>query len=519
MKYIRFIVGLMLFSFAFYNWWMLSRMTVDDSFITWRYGKNLVEFGIWNYNPSALDMTQAYTNPIYAILSIVPAALGMDMVLFFKILSTLMVLGFFAWYFNKTKCDPLFLLLFFALPASFVHVYAGLETFLFTALMTAQLIFLYERNIKSSVYVALILILTRPEAWLLVALVPIYFLLPPINRDGRYKESLALLQRLDIRSALWCFVVLVAAISAYFIFHFYHFGSILPNTFYVKKSALFDYDVFYACLLFTSPLIFLLVKGRYGLALLLALFFGAMSYKYAASLLVMNYFGRFYYHIFAPLFLFSVYLVSSGSAVTNVVISRSSASRQYSFSDKTLLILWLVFLVHMIDSKDAGFEYYVSQYDRGLYSHAAIGKTLKNIANQYGVRSFAIGDAGMAAYHSGMNNLDTLLLGSSKATRYGLSESLFEEYGIDVVAFHSTPEQVHKDGFNQRPLYDWVIKNDFIDHCFVLLGGDYGFRLYARKNIKELYDLCAESTRQNARTNREFALEALLNPPWNSWHE
>jgi hypothetical protein len=509
----------MLFSIAFYNWWMLSRMTVDDSFITWRYGKNLIEFGVWNYNPSTLDMTQAYTNPIYALLSIVPAVVGMDMVLFFKLISTLTVFGFSLWYLSKTKCDLLFLLLFFALPATFVHVYAGLETFLFSALMTAQLIFLYERKAKLSVIVALVLLLTRPEAWLLVALVPFYVLVAPIDRDFNLKESLALYRRLDIKTALWCFVVLFSAISGYFIFHYYHFGSVLPNTFYVKKSALFDYDVFYSCLFFISPLILLFFKKRYVLALALILFFGGMSYKYATSLLVMNYFGRFYYHIFAPIFLFSVYLVSHKTGATYVVVSREGALSGFSFSDKTILMLWLVFIVHVIDSKEAGLEYYVSQYDRGLYSHAAIGKTLKSIHGQYGVRSFAIGDAGMAAYHSEINNLDTLLLGSSKATKYGLSDSLFEEYGIDVVAFHSAPEQIHKDGFNQRPLYEWVIKNGFKEHCFVLLGGDYGFRLYARKNINELYALCDQSNKQNSRTNREFALQALLNPPWNLWHE
>jgi hypothetical protein len=35
-------------AFAFINF----QFTVDDSFITYRYAKNLVEYGIWNWNIS-----------------------------------------------------------------------------------------------------------------------------------------------------------------------------------------------------------------------------------------------------------------------------------------------------------------------------------------------------------------------------------------------------------------------------------------------------------------------------------
>ena len=66
-----------------------------DAFITWRYGFNLVNHGIWNYNPSTFDPTQAYTNPIYALLSIIPALLGINVVLFFKIISLIFSAYFF----------------------------------------------------------------------------------------------------------------------------------------------------------------------------------------------------------------------------------------------------------------------------------------------------------------------------------------------------------------------------------------------------------------------------------------
>ena len=51
-------------------------------FITWRYGINLVNHGIWSYNPVNFDVTQSYTNALIAFLSLVPAYLELDMVLF-----------------------------------------------------------------------------------------------------------------------------------------------------------------------------------------------------------------------------------------------------------------------------------------------------------------------------------------------------------------------------------------------------------------------------------------------------
>ena len=64
-----------------------SFLTIDDAFISWRYGLSLVESGFWNYNPSNFELVEAYTNPIFAFLSIFPALFNIDVVLFFKLLA------------------------------------------------------------------------------------------------------------------------------------------------------------------------------------------------------------------------------------------------------------------------------------------------------------------------------------------------------------------------------------------------------------------------------------------------
>ena len=70
---------------------LFSRLTVDDAFIGWRYGKNFVDHGIWNYNPTRFDLTEAYTNPLMVYLSIVPNILNFNIVLFYKLISLLVI--------------------------------------------------------------------------------------------------------------------------------------------------------------------------------------------------------------------------------------------------------------------------------------------------------------------------------------------------------------------------------------------------------------------------------------------
>mgnify|MGYP006372663891 CR=1 FL=1 len=144
------------------SFWIFARFTVDDAFISWRYGKNLADFGIWNYSPNILDMTQAYTNPIYAILSIVPNYFNIDVVLFFKIVS-LLNLFLFATYMIKKTGKYKTVLLFFILPATMIHLFSGLETFLFVSLLVVLFVNLYENNFKSSILITILLFLKKPE--------------------------------------------------------------------------------------------------------------------------------------------------------------------------------------------------------------------------------------------------------------------------------------------------------------------------------------------------------------------
>ncbi len=218
------------------SFWLFSRFTVDDAFISWRYGKNLVDAGVWNYNPVVFDMTQAYTNPIYAFLSIVPNLFGIDIVFFFKVLSLVIIVSFLIWFGLKTKerCLEcwLVMLAFLALPATMIHAFSGLETILFVMLFAALMISMYERNIKLSIIFTLLLFLTRPESWIFAALVPFYYLIeekhPDYSKKGwlrSYFSGISFSWRRFTVSLLWLCVPLMA----YFLAHQIIFGSPLPN--------------------------------------------------------------------------------------------------------------------------------------------------------------------------------------------------------------------------------------------------------------------------------------------------
>lgn len=512
---------------AIISLYLFSRFTVDDAFISWRYGKNLVDFGVWNYNPSTLDLTQAYTNPIYAVLSIVPNAFGWDVVLFFKLVSIALLVAFVAWFGRKTNGSWLMILALVGLPATVLHVFGGLETFLFVVLMTALLIVAYEDRMYRAIVLALLLFVTRPEAWTLVALLPLYFLIAepeslPGSKAGirSYTGSI----ELSPRRFLITLICLAVPLAAYFWFHHHQFGSALPNTFYVKMAGSFSPQTFVIFALFVLPVMVLLPVaallyfGRVKFTLMIGALFGAMVLNYALSSPMMNYAGRFAFHIFVPMYLFFVYLASRLDGRLYIAQSkdlREPVSIAQGVAAKGVLLCALAAFAMISENfSSRGITY----YPRLLFA-SALGKTLDQIADKYGIRAFSLGDAGAAAYHSGLNALDNIGLASSAVAGKGLDPALLEKYKIDLVVLHATPEGVRLDVFNQQKLYAWAVANGLRELCDIYWQKDYILRVYSRKPIPEISEVCAVSKARNNVTDRALFKSAILVPPWTFWHE
>lgn len=503
--------------------YIFSRFTVDDAFISWRYGKNLIDFGVWNYNPSTIDMTQAYTNPIYAVLSIIPNYFGWDIVLYFKLFSSILLIVFLIWVIKKFKKSWVMAVIFLTIPATIVHAYSGLETFLFVYLMAVFMVALYENKKWLTIGCTLLLFVTRPETWLLSILLPFYYLIeePKNGSDFSLKTPFKYFSKIQIRVSRAVYVALCLAIPLliYFLYHKLHFGSALPNTFYIKSGASFNPLAFIKFLFFILPLFFLLYLGRIKLALLLLAMFGAMAVSYSTSSLQMDYSGRFAFHIFAPVFIFLIYLSSKMEGF--LYISTKNDFSDVNFIPRRLAFNGLVFgfLLTFTIVSDNFSPYTISYYPRALNSHAPLGKLLNEISIKYGINAFSFGDAGMTAYHSKLDALDNIGLGSSSVARGGVTENLLNKYGIDLIVFHSRPEGIRLADFRQQEIFNWAEKNGFNELCDVYWQNDYIIRIYSKIKINEITNLCVKSKIENNRTNKEMFVESIISPPWRFWRE
>lgn len=496
---------------VFIFFWVFSRFTVDDAFISWRYGKNLIDFGIWNYNPVSFDMTQAYTNPIFAALSIIPNLLNIDVVLFFKIFSILNVIVFSFYFYKKTR-NITMLLVFFALPVSFIHVFSGLETFLFVSLLVALFINMYENNFNYSILLTILLFFTRPETWLFSLLIPFYFLIKDIDNSRDFKEvKLHIVNLIKFKFGDWgkwllstCIFSIV--LGGYFIFHKLHFGFYLPNTFYIKATGEFNLGLFIELILFLIPMSFLVLFKRFTLLFIFIAFFFAVIVSYTTSDLMMNYAERFTYHLVAPIYFILAYLASQGHVLRN--FAKYIEYTAYS-------VLTILFLLTFSDRLVKISNY----YPRAIQSHAALGKVLSDISDKYEINSFSFGDAGMVSYYSKLVSLDNIGLGSSRVAQEGMHRQILDDYKLDMIVFHSSPEGVHLDSHGQQVLYDWAIENNFLMICDVYFRKEYTLRIYSKKAYPEILDLCKVSKQRNSMSEQDYFLQSIKNNPIKYWHE
>jgi hypothetical protein len=245
--------------------------------------------------------------------------------------------------------------------------------------------------------------------------------------------------------------------------------------------------------------------------------FGAMALGYSASHLTMDYSGRFTFHIFAPLYVFLVYVAAKLRGRLYLSISEDF-SRRISVTLGVLVKFLALFLLIIFALLSDNLSLYTATYyPRAQTSHAELGRVISRIATKYGIRTFSFGDAGMAAYYSKTIALDNIGLASMAVARTGLDASLLDTYRPDLIAFHATPKGIRLEDYNQQSIHDWALSHDFRELCDIYWRPDYTIRLYARQPIVELTRLCAISKVRNNLSNLQMYQRALLLPPWKYW--
>lgn len=476
------------------NVWIFSRFTVDDAFITWRYGFNLVNHGIWNYNPSTFDPTQAYTNPIYALLSIVPALLGINVVLFFKIISLLLGASFIFILVRKRPDSQVWLALFFAVPATAIHLFSGLETFLYVVLMFAVLVGVMERRVKFTLVVTALLFLTRPESWLLLGLVPLFLAF------GR--------KHFNWKLAFQTFGVLAAVLGTYFLITYGLFGEILPNTYYVKSGKEFVSWRFSA-LLWELALLIPLALLRHWRVLGFAFAFALpVIYDYSTAHLAMDFASRYAFHLYAPFALLVIYIYSDRA-------NRLKLREQLRFIPGVRVVVAASFVAISIGFSYATFASdligYQSYYPRLLAAHGAIGDYAGTLKAKGQLTAMAMSDAGIGPYRADASNLDALRLGTHIGATQGVDAELIAEYGVDFAAMTGTNS-------NTGPLKFYLIQRGFTGSCTVYLKPDYTITLWQKTTDSAAAQICETSKKVNNIDDLSFFQKDVGIAPWNYWY-
>jgi hypothetical protein len=385
--------------------------TCDDAFISFRYARNLVEGHGLVFNPG--ERVEGYTNFLWVLLSAIPIALGHGPVGFSRAVGFAAHLAALAGVFcaarRLTSRPPLAFagaLLYALSPAATVWAMAGLETPLFTTLLTWGVFFSLRGTREEAgparlpVAAALLIAaatLTRPEG-LLVAV--------------------AVAAALPARQRLGFLGIVVAALLPWLVWRTAYYGDLLPNTFHAKvgmsaaqivRGARYYLAFLVECGSWTIASIalgLLAARRRLTARILLAVVLPFLGYIVAIG-------GDFMpmYRFFAPITgLLALLLVDGLDAFLD---RRATAPRATVAAAVAIAIVWALICVR--PAFMGGSFDYVRQDQREVETWRAIGLWFRDHAA--GGSSIALVPAGAVPFYSRLETIDLLGLNDRTIAR------------------------------------------------------------------------------------------------------
>jgi hypothetical protein len=407
---------------------ILFQFTVDDSFITYRYAKNLIANGTWNWNPTGGTVEEAYTNFLYAILAIVPEYLKINTLIFFKLIGVLSIiyLAVRLFYLIENKTIYFVSLAFLVLnPFFYIHAYSGLETPIFIILIFELIVVLSKNkkahNEKIFYFVLLLLPLTRPEG-ALYSLVGFFLFW--------YKTK-------TIQSKNYFIIILLIGIG-YFILRYIYFGQLFPNTFYVKSTQGFDIQRFvnfsFQNIKYWSVfLLFIIIKDKSYRALLgTSVIINIVLY--ANSIHQMNFADRFSFQTLAPFYLAAFIYIKD----------------KYNFFIVSVIIAFLLGMIfeeeNLIDK--------AKEYPELRQSHGELGVALSKYKNDN--LSLMVGDAGLIPYFSEWYVYDFIGLANKHIAHNGVSFEYLQKANPDLILLYSSLGAEKRVGYNHIYAQDLI---------------------------------------------------------------
>jgi len=420
------------------NCYDLSKFTVDDSFISYRYAENLVQgFGFsWNYNET---QEFGFSNYSMVLLVALGMKLGIDPIFFSKMINIstgIVVLVFsglllkiltnnkFKYYFSVSLVLAIF-------PQIIIHSVSGLETTLFMTLVLLSsyfyLRFLHQKKYSVSLLIPclIISILTRYEGVLLVGgiflhMIYNYFILKNRSYDVKKFSLIILLPTL--------FTILL------FSWNYFNFGQILPNSFIMKsvgsRDTLFflinGFNIGKFALVLSPFLVLILLKLKSYIKnspenFLIIQFLVFMT-PFLFMSQEMNYLYRFYFPI-VPLI-----IILSFASIENLKEKIMHYTKQKSW----LIVPIIAFLIiYPISFYNDSVEF-ASNYTSFMNTlHIPIGKTLNDFQENSGTLAVVI-DAGAIPFYSKWYVFDYYINDKFSANN-GFDKNYFFEQNPEVI--------------------------------------------------------------------------------------
>jgi arabinofuranosyltransferase len=385
--------------------------TVDDAYISFRYGKNLVAHHLWNWNSSG-SREEAYTSAVYTALSILPALLHMSPALFFKFigLGSIAVIIYRLHTVASSSFAFLLALLLVALnPWVWTHAFAGLETPLYILLILEMAIAVHRAPTTSPIWVYtlfLLLPLTRPEGIVFACAGVVLF----------WKLRGKAPRQLPYFGLALCLAIF------YFFTRMHYFHNLLPNPFYVKLGPnswrsvlshlalnLTQSKAYFLTLILVLLLARKLTTRVFALCALLLLLLLFAPFRVA-----MNYSDRFYFQLTFPILLF--FFITEDVAPISRLATLIAVFSLVGISDTYLTSN----LTYFADFKHANID---------------LGRRLAPFAPGH---SLVTGEAGGIPYFSNWVVYDPVGIGTGNIARHGVTLPLLQQLHPDLIFVYST---------------------------------------------------------------------------------
>ncbi|HUM50530.1 MAG TPA: hypothetical protein PK431_01905 [Chitinophagales bacterium] len=453
----EYFLAVIIFLCVLIGFFTFFQIFIDDAFIFYRYGYNLVNHGIWNWHNNT-NYTEAYTSFVIAALTIVPALFHFEPLLFFKFFGAFFFFFIIYRLFTNVKDLKMRVFAVFIFVANwhtYVHAFSSLETLFWVWLLLEVFIVLSKETITTTTQIylwilCLLLPLTRPEGVVFAAFAFFYVL--KIKKEKLHVVSFSI-------------VLLIGLL--YFIWRYQYFQLLLPLPFYHKSvtkinrvfTLLFNTYTSWQYILSSVLVVILLRKDKLFLYLSGITFF-LFFFLYAPAILAMNYADRFSFQLFFPLILFAFIKIDSQALLTQAKVKTIAFFLILLTFSEGIYNNWIVEMASIKQNAMSTFIFPRAHYALAKHINRTHIKGLKVL----------FGDAGIFPYYANVETIDAYGLCDNFLSRNKLNETYFNNINPDIILIGyltNKEEDLNNIYFSNKQMYE-IIHNP--KYAFQYLG-------------------------------------------------